>query len=106
MRPSRRLAATVALGLTLVAAGACGDGDDAVSRDELTTELRNDAGLTEARASCVADDLFDRLDQDDIDAISGFTGDPDDEVSDEAVAALTDAITTCVGSGGEVPDGG
>ncbi|WCO65940.1 hypothetical protein PO878_15665 [Iamia majanohamensis] len=112
MHPARRLAATVALGAALVAGAACGGGgDDPVSRDELTTELRNDAGVTEAQASCMADDLFERLDQDDIDAIAGYTGDTDDEVSDEAVAALTDAITTCVatdddGSDADQPDGG
>lgn len=96
----------VTVALALAATGACGGGDDPVSRDELATQLRNDAGLTEAQASCVAGDLFARLDQDEVDAISGGTGDPDDEVSDEAVAALTDAITTCVGADGEVPDGG
>jgi hypothetical protein len=105
--PLRRGAGAVVLALALVAMGACGGGDDdPVSRDELTTQLRDDAGLTEAQATCVADELFDRLDQDEVDAISAYTGDPDDEVSDEAVAALTDAITTCVGADGEGPDGG
>lgn len=82
------LAAPVVLALGL---GACGAGD--VSKEKFTSDLQDEAGLTEVQATCVTDRLYDELEQDQINDL--YEADTEEEAGAEGYEALTSASTDC-----------
>jgi hypothetical protein len=89
---SRLLAGFAAAALLLTA---CGEGD--ATRDELIEMLSSPGepgaeNLTEAEATCIADRLFDRLDQDQINAIAR----PAEELSAGSRQIVIEASQECV----------
>jgi hypothetical protein len=91
--PLRRLA----LGLVVPAAlavglAACGDSD--VSKSKFSSELQDEAGLTEAQADCVVDNLYEEFDQGEINDL--YSADTEDEAPEGGLEALQTATTECV----------
>jgi len=82
------LAAPAVLALGLVA---CGAGD--VSKSKFTSELQDQANLTEAQATCVTDRIFDELDQEQINDLYG--ADTEEEAGAEPFEVLTSASAEC-----------
>jgi hypothetical protein len=78
--------AVLALGLA-----ACGSGD--VSKEKFTSDLQDEAGYTEAQATCVTDRLYDELEQDQINDL--YEADTEEEAGAEGFEALTTAATDC-----------
>ncbi|MGI8939420.1 MAG: hypothetical protein ACR2JF_14655 [Iamia sp.] len=95
-RPVRAAAIALALAAPL-GLSACGGSD--ISQEKLTSELQEQAGLTEEQATCVSDDLFANLDQGDINDI--YSADSEDEISPEANEALNSAVTMCATAAAE-----
>jgi len=83
------LSLSLAVGASLGFA-ACG-GDD-VSKDKFKSELV-DQGTEEGVADCLVNDLFENLDQDDINKV--YAADTEEEAGETGSKALTDASTRC-----------
>ena len=88
----RRLAVGFAVPAVL-ALGLAACGSDDVSKDKFTSELQDEAGLTEAQATCVTDKLYDELDQGQINDL--YEADDQEEAGEEAFSTLTEASTEC-----------
>jgi hypothetical protein len=83
--------AVLALGLA-----ACGGGSD-VSKADVTSELQEGGDLSEAEATCVADQVFDTLDQDQINEL--YTSDDDEALDAETAELLTSFGVECAEGG-------
>lgn len=91
-----RLAA--ALVFSLVAFGACGGDDDAdFTEANLAAQLTGADLLEQDVAECVADAVFDELDEDEIETVqdTDFTK-KDSDLPPELQEALTSAIQSCL----------
>lgn len=84
------LALTASVGLA-----ACG-GDD-VSKEKFTSELI-DQGSDAETAKCLVDDLFENLEQDDINKV--YAADTEEEAGEKGAKALTEATTRCAEAAG------
>lgn len=78
--------------LTAIGFTACGSDDDEFTQENLAEQLE-DQGLFEAEeAECVAEVVFDELDEDELEDVQDSFGDNGD-----LPPALQDALTTAVG---------
>lgn len=85
--------------LTTVGLTACGDDDDEFTQENLAEQLE-DQGLFEAEeAECVAEVVFDELDDDELDDVRDSFGD-DGDLPPGLQDALTTAVTDCIDVGG------
>jgi hypothetical protein len=95
MRP--RLLRRLAVGLaapSVVVLGLAACGSDDVSREQLRSELEDQSRLTGEQAGCVADRLFDQLDQDQINELY-----EDEELSGEVDEVADAVLEECVTPG-------
>ncbi len=91
--PLRRLAlGLVAPAALVVGLAACGEGD--VSKEKFSSELQDEAGLTETQADCVVDSLFEEFDQGEINDL--YSADTEDEAPEGGLEALQTATTECI----------
>lgn len=97
MKTNRSIAFILVAMLSLVGA-ACAQSAEGLSdeelRSELVTVLTEDGIFDSATAECTIDSLFENLDRDSLNQLANAQ--TEDEVTPEQVAALTDAVNTCV----------
>jgi hypothetical protein len=111
MAPSRRIVAIVALAALAFTACSNNDAKESDIRDAMT-----DVGLPDSQADCVSSQLFDELDQDELNDLASAT-DPDDfdeETSQTVDSVLNECVieadtsdsTDTTGTDGTESDGG
>jgi hypothetical protein len=88
----RRIAVAAALVAVLVACGGASE------KEQLVDDLESDFDMGAERAECVADQLYERFSDEEIDAIREAGGDRD-ELPEDLLADLRAALTPCASAG-------
>ncbi len=88
----RRALAALAVAAVLLA-GCGGDGE----REQLVDDLESDFDMSPERASCVADQLYERFSDEEIETLREAGG--RDDVPDELLSDLRAALTPCASAG-------
>jgi hypothetical protein len=91
-----RLAASLAVVALLAACG----GDDPMSESEFADAVE-DSGLDAETSECVAADVYDTLDEDQLEQLTPDALEGDDPPTEEIGDALTSALGSCMGGAPE-----